>query len=54
MCQRGTFLVNIGIGINQAKDPKTGERVLGTVEDKVREADISGPAAMYVLTFRPR
>ena len=38
---RGTFLVNIGIRINKAEDPKTGERVLSTVEDKVVQ-DITG------------
>ena len=38
---RGTFLVNIGIGICRAKDPKTGERVLESVEDKVVQ-DITG------------
>ncbi|PNS13931.1 hypothetical protein CAC42_1422 [Sphaceloma murrayae] len=38
---RGTFLVSIGIRICTAKDPKTGERVLRTVEDKVVQ-DVTG------------
>lgn len=38
--QEGTFLVWIAVDINKAKD-KDGERVLGTVEDKVVQ-DISG------------
>lgn len=38
---RGTFLVDIGIRICSAKDPKTGERVLRTVEDKVVQ-DVTG------------
>ncbi|PSK60555.1 hypothetical protein B9Z65_705 [Elsinoe australis] len=38
---RGTFLINIGIRICTAKDPKTGERVLRTVEDKVVQ-DVTG------------
>lgn len=38
---KGTFLINIGIRINTAKDPKTGERVLATIEDKVVQ-DVTG------------
>ncbi|KAF2221667.1 6-phosphogluconate dehydrogenase [Elsinoe ampelina] len=38
---KGTFLVNIGIRICTAKDPKTGERVLRTVADKVVQ-DVTG------------
>lgn len=38
---RGTFLVDIGADICRTKDKKTGERVLGTVEDKVVQ-DITG------------
>lgn len=37
--QRGTFLINIGIRICSAKDPKSGERVLRTVEDKVVQGE---------------
>ncbi|KAF2151688.1 6-phosphogluconate dehydrogenase C-terminal domain-like protein [Myriangium duriaei CBS 260.36] len=38
---RGTFLIDIGIRICTAKDPKTGEKVLRTVEDKVVQ-DVTG------------
>ncbi|KAG8622981.1 hypothetical protein KVT40_007957 [Elsinoe batatas] len=38
---KGIYLVNIGIRICTAKDPKTGERVLRTVADKVVQ-DVTG------------
>ncbi|KAI4741464.1 6-phosphogluconate dehydrogenase C-terminal domain-like protein [Aureobasidium sp. EXF-12298] len=38
---QGTFLVKIGADICRTKDPKNGERVLETVEDKVVQ-DITG------------
>lgn len=38
---RGTFLIKIGADICRTVDPKTGERVLETVEDKVVQ-DITG------------
>jgi 6-phosphogluconate dehydrogenase len=41
LLKRGTFLVKIGADICRTKDPKTGERVLDTVEDKVVQ-DITG------------
>jgi len=38
---KGTFLIDISAQICRTKDPKTGERVLDTVEDKVVQ-DITG------------
>jgi 6-phosphogluconate dehydrogenase len=38
---KGTYLVDISANICRTKDPKTGERILDTVEDKVVQ-DITG------------
>lgn len=38
---KGTFLIDISAAICRTKDPKTGERILDTVEDKVVQ-DVTG------------
>lgn len=47
---RGTFLIRIGADICRTKDPKTGERVLETVEDKVVQ-DYTGEEGRILFCF---